>query len=224
MAKKPKAGGSEIKIEKVLVSGLKPHPKNYRKHPEDQIEHLTESIGEHGFYRNVVISKDGVILAGHGVVEAAKKMGMKEIPVVRLGVKSDDPRAIKVLVGDNEIGHLGEVDDRALSEILMELKDADVDNLLGTGYDEKMLASLIYVTRPESEIKDLDVAAHFVGMPDYGDSEKPINIVISFRNEDDRKAFTEKCKLKILKKESRSWSTWWPEKQIDDATSVRFTS
>ena len=107
MAKKPKAGGSEIKIEKVLVSGLKPHPKNYRKHPEDQIEHLTESIGEHGFYRNVVISKDGVILAGHGVVEAAKKMGLKEIPVVRLGVKSDDPRAIKVLVGDNEIGHLG---------------------------------------------------------------------------------------------------------------------
>ncbi len=224
MKSKSKPSKSEIKIEKVPISELKPHPKNYRKHPDDQIDHLTESIGEHGFYRNVVISNDGVILAGHGVVEAAKKMKLKEIPVVRLGVSSSDPRAIKVLVGDNEIGHLGEVDDRALSQILKELKDADVEGLLGTGYDDKMLANLIYVTRPEAEIKDFDAAAHFVGLPEYGDSEKPINIVISFRSEADRQGFAEKCKLKILKKESKSWSTWWPEKEIDDATAVRFTN
>lgn len=137
---------SNFQTENVLLEDLKPHPKNYREHPEDQIEHLIQSIKEHGLYRNVVIAKDGTILAGHGVVKAVTKMGMDSIPVIRMNVAPNSPAALKVLAGDNEIGRLGEVDDRMFTEILKEIRDTDVTGLLGTGFDDMMLADLLKVT------------------------------------------------------------------------------
>ena len=57
-----------VKLEDVLpktedvtltdVSLLKPHPENYKKHPQDQLEHISKSIQENGIYRNIVISND----------------------------------------------------------------------------------------------------------------------------------------------------------------------
>lgn len=217
-----KQDAPEFKIEAVDVDDLKRHPRNYRAHPKLQVEHLVKSIKDHGFYKNIVVAKDLTILAGHGVIEAAKKMGLKRVPVVRVNVAPDDPRALRILTGDNEIGRLGEIDDRALSEILKEIKDADVEGLMGTGYDAQQLANLIFVTRPASEIKDIDEASHYVGMPEFGDSEKPIHLVVSFRSEEDREEFIKKVGLKIMKKEAKSWSTWWPEKVRDDAAAVRF--
>ena len=80
-------GGLASKIELVEIAQLKPHPRNYRDHPDDQLEHLVQSIKDNGFYRNAVVSRDSVILAGHGVVKAAQKIGLKEIPVIRLDVE-----------------------------------------------------------------------------------------------------------------------------------------
>src|SRR5437764_115147 len=130
--------------ESVAVSSLRPHPRNYREHPDDQIEHLAASLKEHGFYRNVVIAQDGTILAGHGVIEAAKRLGLETARVVRLPIEADSPAALKVLTGDNEIEHLAEQDDRLLSELLREIAQDDPLALLGTGYDEAMLANLVY--------------------------------------------------------------------------------
>ena len=157
----------QIEIKYVSVSELKPHPKNYRAHPDDQLEHIIQSIKDNGHYRNVVVAQDNIILAGHGVVKASSKMGLESIPVVQLDVPHDDPKAIKVLTGDNEIAHLGLVDDRLLTELLKEVKDYDMNGLLGTGYDDAMLASLVMVTRPKSEIEDFDAAAEWVGMPEH---------------------------------------------------------
>jgi hypothetical protein len=58
--------------ELIAIKELKPHPRNYRSHPEDQLVHLVNSIKQHGFYRNVVVAKDNTILAGHGVVPSFK--------------------------------------------------------------------------------------------------------------------------------------------------------
>lgn len=217
-----KTAAREIKIELVNIADLRPHPRNYREHPEDQVGHLEQSIRENGFYRNVVITRDNIILAGHGVIKAAAKIGVEKVPVIRLDIDSKNKRALKILVGDNETARLAMPDDRALTELLRELKDWNADALLGTGFDEKMLAALVYVTRPMSEIKNMDEAAHWAGMPEYDEGERPLNIVISFRNEADREAFANQTGLMIMKKESKSWSTWWPEKQRDDASSVSF--
>jgi ParB-like chromosome segregation protein Spo0J len=69
--------------EDVALDDLKPHPRNYQQHPDDELAHIMESIKTHGFYRNVVIARDGTILAGHGVTQAARKLGYTHVPVIR---------------------------------------------------------------------------------------------------------------------------------------------
>ena len=217
-------------LEMVSVTELKPHPRNYRAHPEDQLAHISQSMREvqrltqspNGFYRNIVIAADGTILAGHGVVQAAQKEGIAEVPVIRLPIWPDDPRALKILTGDNEISKLAEIDDRELTELLKLVKETDEAGLLGTGFDESMLAALTFITRPASEISTFDAAAEWVGMPAYDEGEKPLQLVISFRNDEDRQTFVEQNALVIMGRVRKTWSTWWPAKEVNDAAAVKF--
>jgi hypothetical protein len=223
---KPKPKPTKEKMKPVAVSQiidiaeLKPHPQNYREHPDDQVEHLMESLRENGFYRNVVIAKDNTILAGHGVIVAAKKMGLKTAPCLKLNLDPSHPKALKVLAGDNEIGGLSVVNDRELTELLKNIKDADT--LLGSGYDDKMLAALVMITRPAGEIADNESAAHWVGMPEMGLDPKEIKLVMSFRNKEDRAQFVKEKGIKMMTEGVNTWSASWPEKEKDDPASVRF--
>lgn len=201
------------------VSELKPHPRNYNDHPDDQVDHIIASIKQHGLYRNIVIAREGTVLAGHGVRLAVLKMGIEEVPVYRLDIDPNSPQALKVLAGDNEIAHLGMKDDRLLTEILKEIKQFDTAGLLGTGFDEKMLAALVYVTRPSNEIKDFDEAAEWLGMPDYDPEAAPLKIQISFRDEKDRQEFGRILGIKITDKTRNSW---WPSKPKEDPSSIAF--
>lgn len=211
----------KFELSTVPTSSLQPHPRNYRKHPDDQIEHLVQSIEEHGFYRNIVITKHGTILAGHGVWQAVCRMGLSEIPVIVLDLDDDDPKALKVLAGDNEIGHLGEIDDRALTDLLKDVSTNDDVGLLGTGFDEQMLANLLFVTRPASEIADFDEAAEWVGMPEYERANDPLKMTVSFATNEDRLAFGRKLGYKMTDKTK---SVWWPPREKDDVESIRFVS
>jgi hypothetical protein len=205
----------------VPISDLKPHPRNYRAHPQDQIDHLAKSIKEHGFYRPVVCTEDMTIIAGHGIVSAAKSLGLAEIPAVILPIGSDDAKALKILTGDNELMRLAEVDDRALSEILREIKD--VDELLGTGFDASMLANLVMVTRPQSEIRDINEAAEWVGLPSYEPKEQPCQVRISFMDSAVRRQFMVALGYPSdMKDESQCWSVWYPRKEREDPSSLRF--
>jgi hypothetical protein len=209
-------------VEEVELSKLKPHPRNYRVHPESQLEHIEQSIRENGFYRNIVVARDYTILAGHGVTEAATRMKLKKVPVIKLDVGPDEPTALKVLTGDNEISNLVEIDDRELTQMLKDILDMD-GGLLGTGYDEQMLAGLLYVTRPADEIQDFDAAAEWVGMPEYKSKTIP-RMIISFRNTDDREKFAKKLEEiggnVMVTSDKTAWSGWWPEKKRDDLAAV----
>ena len=213
----------QIKLEYVAANELKPHPKNYREHPADQLEHIVQSIKENGHYRNVVIAKDGTILAGHGVVKASKQLNLETLPVVRLDLAPDDPKAVKVLTGDNEIAHLGVVDDRLLSDLLKEVKESDIDGLLGTGYDDAMLANLVMVTRDSSEIKDFNAAAEWVGMPDFEAATPSTRLVLPFDDEQGRNSLIAELGVKVHKPagEGSAWSAKWPPRPDDDRASKR---
>jgi hypothetical protein len=213
---------SQYQSEQISIEDIKPHPRNYREHSDDQLEHLISSIEQHGFYRNIVISKDNFILAGHGVVQASRRMGLEQLPVVRIGANHDEPQAIKVLTGDNEIGRLAGVDDRMLSELLKEVKEYDTVGLMGTGYDGMMLANLVMVTRPSGEIKDINEAAEWVGMPDYTPKDEEIKVIVSFRNEADRLDFVQSTGLDEGKEGSKTWSSWYPPKEMEDLKSVKY--
>lgn len=219
-----KTAPTTFQTETVALAELRSHPRNYRQHPEDQIAHLAQSIREHGLYRNIVTARDLTILAGHGVVLALQSLGWTEAPIKRVDLAPLEPRALKLLAGDNEIGHLAEIDDRALSELLKAIKDQDETGLLGTGYDDAMLANLVMVTRPASEIADFDEAAEWVGMPEYENGQDPLRANVSFRNEADRLAFLELVQAGNVHKASGAptLSFWWPAKANDDLASIRF--
>lgn len=222
----PMKESANFKSENVKINTLKPHPRNYRNHPDDQLTHIIESIKTNGFYRNIVVASDDIILAGHGVVLAAKKMGIEEVPIVRVKFNSNDPKALKLLTGDNEISKLGEVDDRLLTELLKEIKDVDSEGLLGTGYDEKMLANLLFITRPEGEIKSFDEAAEWVGMPEYQPENENYTIHVQLEDEKARDEFLKFVGVKTITKTLRNgkyMSFWWPDKERNDRSSLRFT-
>lgn len=217
----------DFPIEQVVLSALKPHPQNYRIHPADQITHLVQSIREHGFYRNVVIAEDNTILAGHGIVLACQSMNLPSIPVIRLAIAPDSVQALKVLAGDNEIEHLAEQDDRLLTELLKSIMQEGGDSgLLGTGYDEQMLANLLYVTRPESEIETMDEASHWVGMPDYQPIMPPPKLIIAFETEDERQNFLKWLDQQqptiIMGKNRDTWSMWWPPREKEDLKALKW--
>ena len=208
--------------ETVQIKELKPHPRNYRTHPDAQVAHIGRSLEQHGQYRNVVIAKDSTILAGHGVVQAAEKIAWTDISAIRLDLDADSPQALKLLASDNELGRFAEIDDRELTEILQEVKELDEFGLDGTGFDDMMLANLLYVTRGHDEIEDVDHAAEWLGMPDYEPKVADRKYMVIFRNTADRENFALKMGLKVGKTERRAWSTWWPEKEQDDVKSVIF--
>lgn len=208
--------------ELVPLESLRPHPRNYKKHPEEQLAHIAASIKQFGFFKNIVVAKDGTILAGHGVVEATPRTGHHMVPVRRLDLEPDDPRALKLVALDNELPRFGEVDDRQLSELLKDVMNQDPLGLLGTGYTQEQLAALVMVTRPAAEIQNKDAASEWVGMPDYQPGEIQLKLVVTFTSEADRKRFCDEHKLRIDKMERVTWSTRWPFTRREDARSVRF--
>jgi len=208
--------------ETIALEKLQPHPRNYREHPDDQLNHIIKSIEQHGIYRNIVVADDYTVLAGHGVMKACKKMGLTEVPVIKLKIKPDSPQALKLLAGDNETGRLAAVNDRQLSEILKEVKDFDAVGLIGTGYDDMMLANLVMISRHATEIKDIDEAKEWLGMPDYDARENVLKVTISFVNNEDRQQFVEEHGLEVKKSSNATWSGWWPYKEQEDPSSVRY--
>lgn len=203
------------------IADLRPHPRNYQTHPEDQLAQLMKSIEQLGFYRNVVVARDNTILAGHGVVQAATKLGKQTVPVIKLDLDPNEPRALKVLVSDNEISNLAMTDDRALTELLKEILDTDA--LLGTGYDEQQLAALVFQTRTEAEIPTMDAAAEWAGATGVSATEfdpgakAALQLIV---NCETREAFDALCaKLGVksqhvmrgsIAPESKMASVWWP--------------
>lgn len=214
---------SNAQFENVQIESLKPHPQNYREHPDDQLSHVIESIKKNGIYRNVVVSSDNFILAGHGVVKACKVLEITEVPIFRVPFEHASPQALKILTGDNEIQHLGVVDDRTLTEILKSIKDLDPEGLVGTGFSDEMLANLIMVTRPASEVADLNEAKEYVGMPSYDEGGSEIKLIIIFDSEDDRQKIIEQCGATNLNKVARTISFRYPPRERNDRKAEVFT-
>lgn len=192
--------------ELLPIGDILDHPDNYQEHPDDQLEHLVRSIEAYGIYRPIIVSADNRILAGHGVVKAARRMGLTEVPVFRVGYEHTNPMAIRLLIGDNEISHLAERNDRLLGNLLKSLNDNPDVGLLGTGYDQMMLSNLLLATRPASEIPSTDEAREWVGLPAY-EPKLDVSIRIQFDSEEDRSRFNELIGLEV---DNRDKGTWWP--------------
>jgi ParB/Sulfiredoxin domain len=210
-------------VEWVDVGTLKPHPRNYREHPPEQLAHIVRSVEEHGFYRAIVVAREGTIIAGHGLYLAAQQLGKLRVPILRLDLDPLDPRALKILVGDNEVAHLADINDRVLVEVLNDLKNTGGEAmLLGSGYDAQTLAALAYVTRPPDQFLDKNEEAEWVGMPEYS-TAPAFRIMISCDTEAGRLEVLAKIGLKETDRtraERGAWSFWWPPREVVDEARV----
>jgi DNA modification methylase len=123
------------KIEWRSVETLIPYAKNARTHSDEQIAQIAGSIKEFGFNNPVLVDKDNSIIAGHGRLMAARKLGMDKVPVVQLGHMTEAQRKAYVLA-DNRIALNSGWDTSMLSLELLELKDNIDLSLLGFDADE----------------------------------------------------------------------------------------
>ncbi len=123
----------ELVIEQRDPNELLAHPQNYRAHPAEQIEEIAKSLRALGQYRNVVARPDGTLLAGHGVVEAARKVGMKSIAVHIFEGTAEQEHLL--MVADNELSRKAVDDEHALHGLLKQLQQ-EWGDLGGTGWDD----------------------------------------------------------------------------------------
>ena len=108
-------------IQIVDIASLVPNPKNNNKHPPEQIERLAQLIKYQGFRNPLVISKrSGFVLCGHGRIEAAKKAGLKQVPVMYQDFDSE-AQEYAYLTSDNAIASWAELDMSMVTEELTNL-------------------------------------------------------------------------------------------------------
>ena len=124
------------------IAELQAHPQNYRHHPDAQLEAIGKSLNKLGQYRPIIIRPDGTILAGHGVVAAAERLGWSEVEVTVF--EGTDEQAKQLLVADNELSRMADDDTDVLISLLQEMEDVsavgwsddDLEKLIGEIYDD----------------------------------------------------------------------------------------
>ena len=129
-----------LKIEQLQPEKLTPYIGNARTHTPEQIGQIAGSIAEFGFVNPILIGEDDVIIAGHGRLLAAQKLGLESVPVIRLDHLSKAQRQALVLA-DNKIAENAGWDEDLLRLELQALEEANFD-LDVIGFSETELDDL----------------------------------------------------------------------------------
>ena len=132
-----------LNIEYLAISDLKPNPRNARLHSQRQLHQIAASITEFGFNVPVLIDSDKVIIAGHGRVEAARKLGMETVPVLRIDHLTNEQKRAFALA-DNKIALNSTWDLENLQLDMKELSALDLNfDLEITGFETAEIDLLI---------------------------------------------------------------------------------
>lgn len=132
------------------INELKPYENNSRTHDESQIKQICESIKEYGWTNPVLIDEKGMIIAGHGRVEAGKKLDIKEVPCIVLSGLTEAQKAGYV-IADNKMALNAGWNEELLKTELENLKELDFDLEL-TGFNIDELDELFKEDEEEQEI------------------------------------------------------------------------
>ena len=143
-----------LTITSLPVGSLKPYDRNARTHSAKQIAQIAASIKAFGFNNPVLIDKDGGIIAGHGRVEAAKLLGIKTVPCVRLEHLTDAQKRAYILA-DNKLAEKAGWDPEILRIELQHLTSLDLDfDVSATGFEMPEIDVLLSDAAPESDPAD----------------------------------------------------------------------
>lgn len=138
-----------LAVEYRKLDDLVPYARNARTHSDAQVAEIAGSIREFGFTNPVLIAEDGTLIAGHGRVLAARKLGMETVPTIVLTGLSEIQRRALVLA-DNRIAMNAGWDEDLLALELSDLQEAGFDLGL-TGFDDDELQDLLYGSSIEQD-------------------------------------------------------------------------
>ena len=155
-------------IERRSVADLIPYEKNPKLHPDSQIEQLANSIREWGFTIPVLIDPEGNVIAGHGRLFAAERMGIEEVPcVVARGWTEQQRRAY--VIADNKLAENSEWDAGQYFSELKAISDSGFDmELIGIDTDFSLdfepnlnpLASFSDVSNDDIKTAESSMSSH----------------------------------------------------------------
>ena len=128
-------------IEMLPIEGLVPYANNSRTHSDEQVAQVAASIKEFGFTNPVLVDKDNMIIAGHGRMKAAMRLGLTEVPCIRLDHLNDFQKKAYI-IADNKLALNAGWDDELLRLELGQLNDDGFDLSL-TGFDDDELSKLL---------------------------------------------------------------------------------
>lgn len=139
-SKTTKDGAMFPPYKRMAVDSLIPYARNSRTHSEAQVAQIAASIKEFGFTNPILVDADGGVIAGHGRLLAARKLGMADVPVIELAHLTDAQRRAYI-IADNKLALNAGWDDEALRIEFAELRD-DCFDLSITGFSDEELAAL----------------------------------------------------------------------------------
>jgi DNA modification methylase len=111
-------------IEMWPIARLKPYDRNPRTHSPDQVRRIAESIAQFGFTNPLLVDSHDGIIAGHGRLAAAKRLGLAEVPVIVLDYLTDAQRRAYV-IADNQLAMMAGWDEQLLAEEISMLSAED---------------------------------------------------------------------------------------------------
>ena len=121
------------KYKSIDIDLLIPYARNSRTHSDSQVTKIASSIKEFGFLNPILIDKDNCIIAGHGRVMAAQKLGLKEVPVLQIGHLSETQKRAYI-IADNRLALDAGWDEEMLRVEFAELEELGFDLEL-TGFE-----------------------------------------------------------------------------------------
>lgn len=125
-----------MRVVQVELEKLIPHARNARTHSDEQVAQVAASIREFGFTNPVLIDEENGIIAGHGRVLAARKLGLEKVPTIKLTGLSDVQKRAYILA-DNRLAEHAGWDEELLALELEELELHDFDlELVGFSSEE----------------------------------------------------------------------------------------
>ena len=132
---------SNLQVQYRQVSDLIPYARNARTHSDEQVARIAASIKEFGWTNPILVDGENGIIAGHGRLAAARKLGMSEVPVIELNGMTETQKRAYILA-DNKLALDAGWDEEVLGVELADLKSLDIDLSL-TGFQLPEIDDLI---------------------------------------------------------------------------------
>jgi DNA modification methylase len=137
----------DLAIDYRPVASLIPYAKNARTHSEAQVALIAGSIREYGFTNPILVDGDNGIIAGHGRVLAARKLGLASVPVIELAHLSENQRRAYILA-DNRLAEAASWDKQMLALEAADLSEMGVD-LASLGFEAAEIDALLNADVPD---------------------------------------------------------------------------